>query len=165
MSLPPDPAPPPGSPGDEGDVSFGGLNDYLGYKLRQAQAASFRHLDRLGGKWALSPGRFSLLTVIGANPGVTATEIARAFGLDKSTLSPVLDLMVKARLVGRSRSKLDGRAYALFLTAAGRRVVAERRAQIEAQEALMSGCLNAAEREQMMALLDRLIAALDAAGN
>lgn len=144
-------------------LSLGPLPGYLGYKLRQAQTASFRHLDRMAGASDLSPGRFSLLTVIEANPGITQTRIARAFRLDKSTLSPVVDQLVKRRLVARKRSKADGRAYGLSLTAAGVRRLEAKRAQIEAQERLMASTLTPVEQVQMMALLDRLVAALDSA--
>lgn len=164
------PAPPPAAANvDEGQgeapdtLSLGPLPGYLGYKLRQAQAASFRHIDRMAGESDLSPGRFSLLTVIGANPGVTQTRIARAFGLDKSTLSPVIDQLVKGRLVARKRSKTDGRAYGLSLTAAGRRSLDAKRAQIEAQEKVMAATLSPREHAGMMEILDRIVAALDVA--
>ena len=118
---------------EEDALALGPLPGYLGFKLRQAQAASFRHLDRTAGGKALSPGQFSLLTVIEANPGVTQTRIARAFG----------------------------RAYGLSLTAAGRRKLEAKRAQIEAQERLMAATMPVQDRARMMALLDRLVTALD----
>lgn len=143
------------------DLALGPLPGYLGYKLRQAQTASFRHLDRAAGGKTLSPGQFSLLTVIEANPGVTQTRVARSFGLDKSTLSPAIDQLVKARLVSRKRSTTDGRAYELSLTASGRRKLQAKQAQIEAQERLMAAALPETDRARLMALLDRLVTALD----
>jgi DNA-binding MarR family transcriptional regulator len=155
--------PAPGPAEGEPPLSLGPLRGYLGYRLRQAQAASFRHLDRAPGAVGdLSPGRFSLLTVIEANPAVTQTRIARAFGIDKSTLSPVVDHLVKRGLLARRRSRTDGRAYGLTLTAAGARALAATRARIEAQERLLRDALSAREYGALMAMLDRLVAALEA---
>lgn len=146
---------------DEVPFSFGPLNDYLGYKLRQAQTASFRHLDSAPGSADLSPGRFSLLTMIDANPGITQTRIAQAFGLDKSTLSPVIESLVRRRLISRRQSKTDRRAFGLSLTKSGRLRLHEKRAQIDAQERLMESAFTAEEHAQMLEFLDRIVAVLD----
>jgi len=51
---------------------------------------------------------------------VTATELARAMGLDKSTLSRTVEGLEKAGLVERAPHLEDARARRLTLTAAGR---------------------------------------------
>lgn len=142
---------------------LGALPDYIGFRVRRAQAASFRHLDRIAGSVPLSPGRFSLLALVEANPGITQARIARAFSLDKSTLSPVVDALVRAGFVHRERSAEDGRAYALTLTAAGADALADKRRQIERQEAVMAAPLTPEERTLLLDMLDRMTAALDRA--
>jgi DNA-binding MarR family transcriptional regulator len=95
---------------------LGPLPGYLGYNLRRAQIASFKHLDRIAGALELSPGQFSLLTFLDRNPGVSQKAISQAFGVDTSTLSPVLAALSARGLVRRRRAPHDRRNYAIALT-------------------------------------------------
>jgi DNA-binding MarR family transcriptional regulator len=137
------------------------LESYIGFAMRRAQAASFRHLERTAGALGLTPGQFSLLTVVAANPGVNQRRLAAAFDLDKSTLSPAVDALTRRGLVRRLRSPADGRAWSLELTAHGSRLLARMRACVEAQESLIASALSAAERDRLMRMLERVTAALE----
>jgi DNA-binding MarR family transcriptional regulator len=141
----------------------GPLADYVGYAMRRAQSASFRHLERCAGALALTPGQFSLLVAIDASPGVNQRDLARLFGLDKSTLSPAIDALARRGLVLRSRAQEDGRARALALTPAGRQTLSRMRAKVEAQERIIAGALEPGERRRLMAALARIEVALDRA--
>ncbi|HUT49388.1 MAG TPA: MarR family winged helix-turn-helix transcriptional regulator [Alphaproteobacteria bacterium] len=140
---------------------LGPLPDYVGYNLRRAQVASFKHLDRIAGALELSPGQFSLLVFLKANPGVSQKSVSHAFGVDTSTLSPVLAMLSARGLVHRKRASHDRRNYAISLTADGRRHLADMRAHIEAQEALMGDALDPGEREMLLRMLRKVAAALE----
>lgn len=150
-----------GLPGD--GAALGPLADYLGYALRRAQSASFRHLERSAGALALSPGQFSQLAAIEANPGLNQRRLAEIFGLDKSTLSPAVEALVARGLVQRARSAEDARAWSLSLTPQGRELLRRMRAKVEAQERLMAAALSLDERDRLLDALRRIEAALDAA--
>lgn len=141
---------------------LGPLPGYLGYNLRRAQAASFRHLDATTPGIDLSPGQFSLLTFLEANPDASQTTIARVFGIDKSTLSPVLDAFAKRGLITRKRADHDRRTNAIRLTDAGADLLARMRARVEAQEALMAAALAPEEHAQLLDMLKRLTDTLEA---
>lgn len=141
---------------------LGPLPSYLGYNLRRAQAASFRHLDATTPGIDLSPGQFSLLTFLAANPDVSQTTIARVFGIDKSTLSPVLDGLARRGLVSRRRAPHDRRTNAIRLTADGTALLDRMRARVEAQEALMAAALDPEEHARLLDMLKRLTDALEA---
>jgi DNA-binding MarR family transcriptional regulator len=143
--------------------ALGPLPDYVGYALRRAQTASFRHLERSAGDLALTPGQFSQLAAIEANPGINQRRLAALFGLDKSTLSPAMEALAARVLVLRARAAADGRAWALSLTPQGRQLLARMRAKIEAQERMIAAALAPAERRRLVAALRRIEAALDAA--
>ncbi len=145
------------------EAALGPLPDYVGYALRRAQTASFRHLERSAGDLALTPGQFSQLAAIEANPGINQRKLAALFGLDKSTLSPAMEALAARGLVQRVRDPEDGRAWALSLTAQGRQLLARMRARIEAQERVIASALAPAERRRLLAALRRIEAALDAA--
>jgi DNA-binding MarR family transcriptional regulator len=143
--------------------ALGPLNSYVGYALRRAQSASFRHLERSAAGLALTPGQFSQLAVIDANPGINQRRLAALFGLDKSTLSPAIDALAERGLVRRTRATEDGRAWSLSLTGEGRQALTRMRAHVEAQERLIAQTLDAAELKRFVAALQRIEAALDAA--
>ena len=84
------------------------------------RVASFRQLDRSVGEFDLSPGQFSLLVFLDANPGVSQKTASREIGVDTSTLSPVLTARSERGLVRRSRAEHDRRNYAM-VPDAGRR--------------------------------------------
>ena len=153
----------PMSGGAGAPPALGPLADYLGYALRRAQTASFRHLERSVGA-ALTPGQFSQLLAIEANPGINQRRLAAMFGLDKSTLSPAMDALAARNLVQRARAAEDARAWSLTLTAQGRQALARMRAKVEAQERLMAAALTPLERTRVLDALRRIEAALDAAG-
>jgi DNA-binding MarR family transcriptional regulator len=120
---------PPGSSSrpDEKDVaidshvSLGELRDYIGFYLRITQALSFQAFVKEAGDTELRAGYFAVLTLIGENPGITQTALSRANGRDKSSLTPVLDELVRQGLVSRDRIETNRRAYALKLTPLGKK--------------------------------------------
>jgi len=142
-------------------TDLGPLPGYVGYNLRRAQIASFKHLDRIAGALELSPGQFSLLTFLDRNPGVSQKAISQAFGVDTSTLSPVLAALSARGLVRRRRAPHDRRNYAIALTPEGERCLADMREHIEAQEALMGAALDAGERSQLLKMLGKIAAVLE----
>ncbi len=111
------------APSDDA-VRYGPLEHWVGFHLRLAQTASFAAFAREVEDVDLSPGRFATLALIGENPGISQTALSRANGRDKSTLTPVLDDLVRRGLVRRARTEADRRSYALSLTPSGEKMLA-----------------------------------------
>lgn len=131
------------------------LPDLLGYRLRLAQQAVFR--DFASSVAELSPGRVGILLLLEANPGVTQGRLAQAVSLDRSTMVGVVDMLESRGLIERRRGA-DRRTNGLWLTAQGRSVVARLKRRIQAHERRVAARLTPPEREQLMALLGKLIA-------
>lgn len=131
----------------------GVLPGLLGYRLRLAQQAVFR--DFASGVAEISPGRAGMLLLIEANPGVTQSRLALAVGLDRSTMVGVIDALEARRLVERRRGD-DRRTNGLWLTGGGRAFVARLKRRIEIHERRVAAHLSAAERAQLLALLEKL---------
>jgi DNA-binding MarR family transcriptional regulator len=162
----PDMARPAGTKPEEwaaGRINYGRLPDYLGFNLRRAQAAMFGDFARLTGDLDLTPGQFSLLVLLAANPGISQIGLSRAFGLDKSTVSPSIDRLEKRGLVERTRTPNDRRFYALHLTPAGGDLLMRATERVERQESTMARALTPDERRAMIDMLQRVEAALSAA--
>jgi|SRR5580704_5351519 DNA-binding MarR family transcriptional regulator len=111
------------APAAAGPIRYGPLQDWLGFHLRMAQTASFQAFAREVEDVDLRPGRFATLMLIGCNPGLSQTALSRANGRDKSTLTPVLDDLVRRGLVRRVRTPADRRTYQLTLTLSGERML------------------------------------------
>src|SRR5512147_2887253 len=104
-------------------IKFGPLDHWVGFNLRMAQEAAFQAFSRRSQAIGEHPGRFATLTLIARNPGISQTELSHANGRDKSSLTPVVEDLVKRGLVTRQRMESDRRAYRLNVTAAGKKVL------------------------------------------
>ena len=133
----------------------GVLPELLGYQLRLAQLAVFNDFQATARDLGVSPGRFGMLVLVEANPGVTQTRLARAVGLDRSTMVAVLDQLEGRGLLERRRGE-DRRTNGLWITRAGRAVLARMKGRVVAHEARIAARLSATERETLRSLLGRL---------
>lgn len=140
-----------------GALDHGLLPRLVGYQLRLAQLAVFRDFDRATADLGLTPGRFGMLVLIEANPGVTQSELARAVGLDRSTMVALLDQLEDRRLVARRQGE-DRRTNGLWLTAAGQRLLGKMKRRVAAHEARVAARLTRAERALLLGALRRLAA-------
>ena len=67
------------------------------------------------------PQRFAL-RMIGTRPGLTASELADALHLHRSTITGITRRLASRRLITRSANNTDGRVVHLHLTDAGRAI-------------------------------------------
>jgi DNA-binding MarR family transcriptional regulator len=131
------------------------LPGLVGYQLRLAQLSVFRDFEEHVGALGVSPGRVGVLALIEANPGVTQGELARAVGLDRSTMVPLLDGLEKRGILERRRGA-DRRTNGLWLTPSGRRLLAEVKRRTHEHEERIAAGLSRPERAQLVALLRKL---------
>ena len=96
------------------EIDFDELPGYVGYQVRRTQAKIFADFEATLANVDFTPGSFGVLTLIRANPGITQVALAAAFGVDKSTMSPVIFRLEKRGLVRREVLASDRRCHALF---------------------------------------------------
>ena len=100
-------------------VDLGVLNQHLGYFVRRLQVWIFQDFIRTLARIDISPAQFSVLVVIGANEGLSQSELAGTLGIERARLVRMLHLLEKRGLTQRQPSSADGRRHALRLTRAG----------------------------------------------
>lgn len=126
----------------------------LGFQLRRtsvaATAALAAELDPIG----IRPSEASLLLLIGANPGVTQSEIARALRAQPANLVPLIERLTRANALDRAPAR--GRAVALSLSADGQALHARVREAFERHEARIARSLPAKRRAEMAAILRQI---------
>ena len=138
---------------DRRRLNAGALPGLLGYRLRLAQQAVFR--DFAESVHGLSPGRVGLLITIDANPGLTQSRLAEFASRDRSTMVGVLDQLEARGLMERRRGA-DRRSNGLWLTRAGRTLLASALREVARHERRISSHLSVAERRELLRLLAKI---------
>jgi len=141
-------------------IDYGPLDDWVGFHLRLAQTASFQAFARATEEVDLSPGRFSVLMLIGRNPGISQTALSRANARDKSTLTPALNDLVRRGLVTRTRVASDRRSYQLSLTPSGEAMLRRLTACAERHDRNLDRIIGKRDRAQFLRILRKLVAEL-----
>ena len=146
----------PASAEPELPVDLGPLPGLIGYALRRAQLAVAQDFHRRVAAEDIRPGQYSVLMVLQNNPGLRAARAAQALGIKRTNFVPVLDGLEARGLAERRRVQGDRRASALFLTEAGKAVLARLAPLVAEHEARFAGRLGTDGRSQLMGLLHRL---------
>jgi DNA-binding MarR family transcriptional regulator len=137
-------------------VRLGPLAGWVGFNLRMAQESAFAAFSHLSREIGESPGRFATLTLIAENPGISQSTLGEAAGRDKSSLTPVLDDLVRRGLVARSRSDTDRRSYRLKLTASGEKTLSRMMACARRHERNLDRIIGPRERTRFIETLKRV---------
>jgi DNA-binding MarR family transcriptional regulator len=97
------------------------------------------------------------LSAVGAFGPVSVNALAQAANLDKAQASRAAQSLVEQGLVKKAADPQDARGVVLSLTAKGQRVNQRVMAVVGQRNADIVDCLNSSERQQLDALLDKLI--------
>jgi DNA-binding MarR family transcriptional regulator len=104
----------------------------------------------------LHPRHFGMLSHLAASEGRSQQALGDALGIHRSAVVALVDDLEQRGLAERRRDPADRRAYALYLTAKGREVLTELERAADKHDAELSAVLEAPERAQLIALLQRL---------
>lgn len=137
-------------------LDLGFLPGLVGYQLRMAQIALFRDFAQGPGQHEVTPGLFGVLVIIEANPDLKQSDLARATQLDRSTVVTVIDNLERRGLVERRTARHDRRSNAIRLTPAGSALLRKLKRQVRQHEQRLLRNFSAAEREQFLALLQKV---------
>jgi DNA-binding MarR family transcriptional regulator len=137
-------------------IRFGALEHWVGFNLRMAQEHAFEAFSRRSQEIGESPGRFATLTLIARNPGISQTELSHANGRDKSSLTPVVEDLVRRGLVERRRMREDRRTYRLNLTPAGRKTLTMLTRCARRHERALDGIIGRRNRARFLQILKKI---------
>lgn len=100
------------------ELDFGVLSGMLGLELRKAQQiAEQTFANFVSG--SLLPGHLTILVLIKDNPNQSQSAIAKAAGLDRSSLVPIVKQFEKRDWIVRQKSSVDSRANIVNITDEG----------------------------------------------
>ena len=130
--------------------------DSLGYALRRTQVRAYDLFFEMLGEMDLSPARLTALSIIATEADINQATLARRLNVAGPSVLKLVDALEDAGLVCRLDVASDRRRYLLALTATGRARMEALRTRMEAYEARLAAQLTAAERAQLMDLLERV---------
>ena len=110
--------------------------------------------------FGLKTGAFSTLALIAANPGCSQTELARALGMDKSAVVPIIDDLEQRGLARRVRSAEDRRRHALEVTGAAQALIDQMHAAVTSVGRPIRQTMTPEEYRLLLSLLERSYRAL-----
>jgi DNA-binding MarR family transcriptional regulator len=145
---------------DDLDLTVEGIVDRIQGITRRLQ----KLLDETVAQYGLSHGEWKVLSALrwkGPPYSRSAGELARIADLSSGAMTNRLDQLEEAGLVQRLRDPNDRRGVLVELTKKGRGLWEEALVVQAEKEALLASALTAREREQLNALLRRLMLAFE----
>ncbi len=121
---------------------------------RAEQLAADRFTQLVGG--AVTLRQFAVLAAIAEAPGLSQSELARATGIDRSTLADMLARMHKRGLITRTASSEDARANALRVASAGATILSGAAHHARAADAAILDLLPRTKRRTFINILERI---------
>lgn len=139
---------------DELDTRY--LETLLGYNTRRAALTIIgRFMDNMA-VYQLRPVDFSVLSLIGHNPGITSRQLCGALNILPPNLVGLLKDIEKRQLIRRSPHPTDGRAMGLSLTSKGAALMQEAEATALDSDLSAAAALSPSEIKTLTRLLQKI---------
>jgi DNA-binding MarR family transcriptional regulator len=136
-----------------------GLLQRPGFLIRRLHqihlAIYFQHCE----KFNTTPVQSSILQVLNAQPGIDQLTLAAEIGLDRTTVSNVLTRLEERDLVTREVDSRDRRTKRASLTRAGKSILKDMQASIDAAHLELISPLPPADRKRFLRQLLQLVQA------
>ena len=133
------------------------LSVWTGYLLSRAAQQCRSYFDSLAEPLGIHGRHFGVLALLGEEKPLSQVEMAERLGIDRNTMTLLLDDLEAKEMVTRRRDPRDRRAHLVTLTEAGRNVLAQSTALAQRTNDEVFAPLSASERAQLHALLNRLL--------
>lgn len=155
----------PARPAPAADAQALRLQDYLPYRLSVASNRVSGLIARAyQARFGLTIQEWRIIAVLGAGEALTAQGLCEATAMDKVTVSRAIRALDTRGLLTRTPNPADKRASDVRLTADGEAIYAEVAPLALAYEQALLDSFSGEERDQLMALLEKLEARLDEGG-
>lgn len=133
------------------------LDAHVGFWLRYVSnqvSAEFRKAVEAEG---VAVSDWVVLRLLFGSPGVAPASLIASLGMTKGAVSKIVTRLEQAGWVGRIADPDDGRAQAIVLTAAGRRLVPRLAALADRNDARFFGHLTQDQRDALISLMRDIV--------
>jgi DNA-binding MarR family transcriptional regulator len=135
------------------------LDGLPGHHIRRLQQIAVALFLQEAGPDGVTPVQYAVLQTVANQPEIDQRSLARAVGLDTSTIAGVVDRLEARGLLQRRLSPEDRRLRLLRLQPAGVALLAEVLPGMRRAQERILAPLSRAERQEFMRLLRLLVAA------
>ena len=135
---------------------FGGLDGLVGFHIRLAGVAVYRHFSETFGDLGLTQKQVAVLWLLEDHPDLAQADIGRRLRMDRASVMAVVNRLQDHGFVKRSASTKDGRRQKLHLTEAGQAALVTARQHITEHELWLKERFTPAETAMLVELLRRI---------
>ncbi len=146
----------PTTPHVEGDDDIGEIRSIVGFHIRLAHGAVYRHFTETFNDLELTQKQVSVLWLIGDNPGIAQTDLARRMRMDRATTMAIINRLQARGFVVRGASLTDRRKQTLNLSDAGHAQLARAKEAIRAHERWLKSRFTDREVQTLIEMLTRI---------
>ena len=139
-------------------IDYAELDSMLGYALKRAQIAAFEAFSRATDGVGITPPRFTALVILQTNPGITQSVLGEVLGTARSGAMMLADWLEGRGLAERRHRPDDGRAWGLYLTAKGERLLETLRRRVREQDQRFAARLTKTDQRKLLQFLEKLAA-------
>lgn len=142
---------------EAGDVDYGLLTELTGFSLKLVWILGRNLLAREFDEYGVTPHRFSVLEVIGRNPGLQQSQLAASLALSRPATTLAIDFWEERGCVERRNTPGDRRSFDVFATKLGEEELARLRAKVREADAELTASLDEPEIAELRRLLRKIL--------
>ena len=135
---------------------LGGLDGIVGFHIRLAHGAVYRHFTETFVDLDLTQKQVSVLWLVDDHPGISQIEVGKRLRMDRATTMTIVNRLQERGFLRRERSESDGRKQALFLTDEGRDALGHAKSCIAEHEAWLKSRFRPDEVKNLVEMLARI---------
>ncbi len=139
-----------------GDEDIGDIRHIVGFHIRLAHGAVFRHFTETFAQLGLTQKQVSVLWLIADHPDIAQTGLAQRMRMDRATTMAIVNRLQAKGYLLRKRSGSDGRMQALNLTVPGRKALSIAKRAIQQHEHWLKSRFSDKEVAKLIELLTRI---------
>jgi len=139
-----------------GDEDIGEIRNIVGFHIRLAHGAVYRHFTETFAQLDLTQKQVSALWLVDDHPGIAQTGLAQRMRMDRATTMAIVNRLEAKGYLVRRKSSSDGRKQALNLTAPGRKALSTAKRAIQQHERWLKSRFTAKEVLKLIELLTRI---------
>lgn len=148
-------------PGQGQDAYRAETQSRIGSSVKRAEQAMMAVKSQVLREFDISVAQYAAMTSLYYVPGQSAAQLARTASVTPQTMATILSRLEAKKLITRVPSEIHSRVNVVTLTAAGEELVLQADEKVRAVEDSMSAEFTPQERDELRALLQRLLDVLE----
>ena len=141
---------------DAAGDSLGGLGDIVGFHIRLAHGAVYRHFTETFAALGLTQKQVSALWLVADRPGISQIELGTKLRMDRATTMTIVNRLQARGYLRRERSDSDGRKQALHVTEPGQQALEQAKQCVAQHEAWLTARFTPDEVKKLVEMLARI---------